>query len=260
MTKTLVRSVVRSLRNSFRNPPPPPAETNAYESRYEMHAQRFGGDVSVGEGDYDEIGRIELELLLMEGLKPGGTLVDLGCGNGRLAAHVIPILNSQAAYIGIDISKTYLQQGARRVDEMLPRRSCRVQWVHQTGPDFPLDEHSVDVMCTFSVFTHMENEDTYLYLKSALRVVKPGGKFIFSCLPLDLAYARRIFLEEADLPLEVRWQRVRNVVTSKDLMSDLSEMAGWKVLRWYEGEKNNIGRPGSTLRPLGQSSCVLEAP
>ena len=64
--------------------------------------------LSIGNGDYELIGRIELGLLLMEGLRPDSTLVDFGCGTGRLAVHVIPRLQRGGRYIGIDISETML--------------------------------------------------------------------------------------------------------------------------------------------------------
>ena len=271
MTRTFIRSVARSIRNSLHAPHIPPAAcepepekrivpANAYETLYENHAKYFKGDVSVGEGDYEKIGRVELDLLLMEGLKPGDTLLDFGCGNGRLAVHVVPQLNGHGRFIGIDISPTYLEQGAERIDRTAPDRACQVEWIHQNTPNFPLPDDSVDMMCAFSVFTHMENEDSYHYLKDALRIVRPGGKFIFSCLPLDLKYARRIFLEEAAMSLEARWQRIRNVITSKELMTQLAELAGWKVLKWYEGEEDNIGLGDGPKNRLGQSSCIAVAP
>src|SRR5687768_10263038 len=63
---------------------------NVYEHAYEALARTHVGDDAVGGGDFDLIGRIERDLLLMEGLKPTDTLIDFGCGNGRLAIHAIP--------------------------------------------------------------------------------------------------------------------------------------------------------------------------
>jgi ubiquinone/menaquinone biosynthesis C-methylase UbiE len=91
----------------------------------------------------------------MEGLKPGDTLVDLGCGTGRLAVHAIPWLGEGGRYIGIDISKTMLAQARRLIDQRIPSPSCSVEFLHQTTPHFPLLNKSVDMVCAFSVFTHM---------------------------------------------------------------------------------------------------------
>ena len=237
----------------------PTFNPETYEDLYETNA-RHNQDDSIGGGDYYIVGRTEFELLVMEGLGPADTVIDFGCGNGRLAVHVIPYLEKGGTYIGIDIAETYLEHAAARVKRETPKPACSIRWVHQTTPEFPIAEKSVNMICAFSVFTHMEHEDTYNYLKSALKITKPGGKFIYSCLPLHLADSKGFFYEEAKLSLDGRWQKVRNVVTSVDLMTEISQMAGWKVLRWYEGNQHNIGLPGSEMRRLGQSSCVLEAP
>jgi len=65
---------------------------NVYEHLYERYARSDTSDEAVGSGDFDTIGRVECDLLLMEGLKPTDTLVDFGCGTGRLAVHVVPVL------------------------------------------------------------------------------------------------------------------------------------------------------------------------
>ncbi len=82
---------------------------------------------------------------------------------------------------------------------------------------------------------------------------------MFSCLPLDLAAARDIFLASADWSLEERWAQVRNVTTSVDLMNAIARLAGWEPVRWYRGDENNVRVPGrSEMWGLGQSTCVLE--
>jgi hypothetical protein len=107
----------------------------------------------------------------------------------------------------------------------------------------------------------MEAEDTYRYFREALRVVRPGGKLIFSCLPLSLAFAREIFLEQAKLDLAERWAGVRNVVTTEESMETLASMTGWKVVRWYRGDQARVPVPGlDSPQALGQSTCVLQRP
>jgi ubiquinone/menaquinone biosynthesis C-methylase UbiE len=233
---------------------------DTYEGLYESHAQEVKIDQVIGGGDFDLIGRIELDLLKMEGLQPEHTLVDLGCGIGRLAVHVIPTLTS-GSYTGIDISETMLKRAKTRIAEAVPNPPCRITWIKQTTSHFTLAENSVDMMCAFSVFTHMEHEDSYRYLKDALRIVKPGGRFIFSCLLLTLPASKEIFLNSANLDLKTRWEYVRNVTTSVDYVEEIARLAGWSPVRWYAGDEPNIGPANDgKMYPLGQASCVLEAP
>jgi ubiquinone/menaquinone biosynthesis C-methylase UbiE len=227
--------------------------TKNYERLYEALARKYPPDKSVGstveQGDYEAVGRGELSLLLEEGLKPGDTLIDFGCGTGRLAIHAIPWLADDGRYIGIDISKTMLAHARAIVGERVPSPRCSVMFIHQTTPNFPLLEMSVDMICAYSVLTHMEHEDSYRYLQGARRIIKKGGKFIYSCLPIEeLAYARAVFESEASLDVVERWTRVRNVTTSRVLMDTIARMAGWEPIRW---------RPGDAKRPGEQSQCVL---
>lgn len=226
-----------------------------YRKVYEAQAALHPGPEAVGAGPYDLIGRIELDLLRAEGLQPHHTLLDLGCGNGRLAVHAVPYL-ATGSYVGVDISTRLLAQARRRVAG-LTGGGCRVTWQHQAGRTLALPDASVDVMCAFSVFTHTEHEDAYQYLVEARRVVRPAGRVVFSCLSLDLAAARDVFREQAALDIGTRWAQVRNVVTTRELMATVAGLAGWQVVQWYAGDEGNIvgadGRPNA----LGQSSCVL---
>jgi SAM-dependent methyltransferase len=232
--------------------------TNFYERVYELRASTLPPEESIGQGDYDLIGKIELGLLLLEGVRAADSVIDLGCGTGRLAVHLIPWLRG-GRYLGIDISRTMLREAARRTAGL--ENGCAVEWKHQRTSRFEVPDASADVICAFSVFTHMEAEDTYRYLRDSLRVVRPGGKLIFSCLPLSLEFARTIFLEQAALDLVERWGGVRNVVTTEESMEAFASMAGWKVLRWYRGDQPSVVVPGrAEPQALGQSTCVLQRP
>lgn len=208
----------------------------------------------VGEGDFDRVGAIELASLREAGLQPTDALVDFGCGTGRLAMHAVPFLQG-GHYVGIEIARTILERAKKRVSETHPNPPCQLTWLHNTETTFPLGDGSVDVVCAFSVFTHIEHEDSYRYLVDALRVVRPGGKFVFSCLPLDMPAAQEIFVAEARLPLADRWRRVRAITTSRDLMDAISTLAGWRVAAWYGGDHAFLNQWA-----LGQAVCMLERP
>lgn len=231
---------------------------DTYEDLYEAYAREVKIDQAVGHGDFESIGRTQLALLQMEGLQPQHTLVDLGCGIGRLAVHVIPTLVG-GSYIGIDISETMLKRAKARIAEAVPNPPCRLTWIKQTTPEFNLPENSVDMMCAISVFTHMEAEDAYRYLRAALKVVKPTGRFIFSCTPLNTAIGKEIFLNSAKLDLKHRWKYVRNMTTSLDYMTEIASLAGWRTLRCHLPDMLNIGpAENGKMYSLDQASFVVE--
>jgi ubiquinone/menaquinone biosynthesis C-methylase UbiE len=229
-----------------------------YRKLYESHAAVTPGPEAVGIGDFDLIGRTELDLLRAEGLRPGDTLLDLGCGSGRLAAHAVPYLCA-GAYVGVDISTRLLARARRRM--ALAPGQCRTTWHVPVGAcGLAQPAQSVDMICAFSVFTHIEHEDAYRYLVEARRVVRPTGKMVFSCLPLELELAKEILREQAAQDFDRRWSHIRHVVTSRDLMSALATLAGWQVVRWYAGDEHNIPADGGQRFALGQSCCVLSVP
>src|SRR5690349_5472746 len=116
-----------------------------YEVIYDSHAKADPSDDAIGIGYYDQIGRTELDLLVMAGLEPHHTLVDFGCGNGRLAVHAIPYLVG-GSYIGIDISETFLRRAEQKIAARVPSPPCRVSWVQQRTPYFPLNDDGVDMI------------------------------------------------------------------------------------------------------------------
>jgi SAM-dependent methyltransferase len=237
-----------------REPQPKPA-TGSYEQLYDAHFEAVPPEHSIGDGDFDLIGRIMLGVLIHEGLQNDSTLVDLGCGVGRLARHAGPWLDD-GRYVGTDVSQGMLNEARKCLGPLE-----NVELVHQVGEEFPfLEAGQVDMICAFSVFTHIEHEDAFRYMQAAYRVVKPGGKFVFSCLPIDLDMSRSIFAIEAEAPFGDRWRRVRNIVTAQPIMDELAVMAGWKVHKWYRGDEANIclyDDAEGELRGLGQSTCVL---
>lgn len=249
----LVRLLNRRHRSTGGRP-----TSGAYERLYEAHAVAAKSDEeAIGGGDYEVIGRIELALLIDAGLRPTHTLVDFGCGIGRLAAHAVPYLQA-GRFIGIDIADTLLAEARARIRPGKQESGCVVDWIKQTTTTFNLPDASVDAMCAYSVFTHIEHEDTYNYLVDARRAIKPGGFFAFSCLPVGLPDAQRIFKDEAAMEFGTRWARVRNVITSKELITGIATLAGWNVRRWRDGTEESIPLPGGGRTAFGHATCVLQ--
>ena len=236
----------------------PRLDDGLYERLYESHAHAMPPESSIGSGDFDLIGRIELGALQSAGLNAASTLVDFGCGTGRLAVHAVPFL-AKGRYIGTDISKSMLDMARERVAAVVRQTTCRVEFIKQQPDRFHVAPESADFVCAFSVFTHMEHEDTYRYLVAARKAVRPGGRFVLSCLPISLTVSCDIFLASANIAFSERWQQVRNVATSTELMEAVARLAGWRPVCWYAGDKSQIPMPGTgELRALGQSVLVLE--
>ena len=229
-----------------------------YEALYEGHAKKVPDESVIGDGDFNDIGFLELSILKECGLQADHTLLDLGCGAARLARHAVPYL-SDGRYIGVEIAPSILER-AKETCEKHRIDTERVTWLCEKDETFPtLSDNSVDSACAFSVFTHMDAEDTYRYIHRIKQILKPGGRLIASFLLLEESdEARKIFQGSASKPYLERRKDVLCVCTSKSFVNTVAEMSGFAVETWFDHDSqafefNSKGEFGA----LGQAICVM---
>jgi ubiquinone/menaquinone biosynthesis C-methylase UbiE len=172
------------LRNAIRELLGRPGSQFHFVADYERHVDRLiakhplaeAMSLAVG-GHYEEYGPVLAEVLVQNGLANGMSLVDLGCGSGRLAKAISSRL--QIEYLGIDVVQRLLDYAAS-VSPPHYRFRC-----HQEL-SIPAADSSTDMVCAFSLFTHLLHEETYVYLSEAHRILKPGGIVVTSFLEFAL--------------------------------------------------------------------------
>lgn len=124
-------------------------------------------------GGYEIFGQVEAGILRNAGLREGMRVVDLGCGSGRLAS----ALHKDAArisYVGIDIVKALLKYAKTKAPTY--------EFILHRDLSIPQKDASVDMVSAFSLFTHLLQPEIYIYLEECVRILKPGGKIVFSFL------------------------------------------------------------------------------
>jgi SAM-dependent methyltransferase len=135
-------------------------------------------ELAVG-GDFEQQGLLQRELLVAEGLAPSDSLIDVGCGSGRLAVQLVDYL--EGPYLGTDVVPDLVEYARKLVD----RPDWRFEVVHDLV--IPAGETTTDMVCFFSVMTHLLHEESYRYLEEARRVLRVGGKVVFSFLDFAVA-------------------------------------------------------------------------
>lgn len=127
-------------------------------------------------GAWDEIGKLQFDFLVQQGLRPDSILLDVGCGSLRGGIFFVGYLND-GHYYGID-SQQWLLDAGREIE--LPRTGNAGKVVHLIcRDDFDVTSFGVvfDVALAQSVFTHLSWNTILRCLVNVKKVLKPGGKF-----------------------------------------------------------------------------------
>ncbi|MDV6344258.1 class I SAM-dependent methyltransferase [Nitrosomonas sp. Is37] len=210
-------------------------------------------------GNFVAWGQIEKQLLIHYGLLPDHTLIDVGCGSGRLAKAMIPYLVN-GKYLGTDV-----------VDELLDyaKKDSPSNWQFKKVENIsiPYPNSCADFCVFFSVFTHLLYEEIYCYLLEARRVIKKDGMIIFSFLEFpqnwdifEATYAN-ILLGKPNVHL--------NTFIGRDAIKCWASRLDLSIVSITAGNEPFIllpqpitledGRVIEGLQAFGQSVCALKA-
>ena len=226
---------------------------NHVQTLLRAHPNETALHLAVG-GAFEIVGALERDVLIHHGLKPQDYLIDVGCGSGRLAKFLSPYLSGR--YLGIDVVRELIDH-ARVI-------SNRTDWkfVMGEGLTIPERDNRADMVCFFSVLTHLLHEQSYVYLNEARRVLKPKGRVVFSFLEFAQASHWNIF--ESDIAA-IGTHTPLNVFIERTAIAAWANHLGMTVEAIYNAEipltQPIHAADGSIALKergnLGQSICVL---
>ena len=209
-------------------------------------------------GNFESFGVLMKQILSGAGLRETDYLIDVGCGSGRLA-HVLSINR----YLGTDVVPELLAHA---------RSLCPLPgWRFELVDDIVIPEADAvaDMVCFFSVFTHLLHEDSYRYLLEAWRVLKPAGKVVFSFLEFRAPCTWPVFAHMV-AARAAGTQMHHNQFLSRDAIEAWATRSGFRVEALFDGGVPHIpltqpltfddGRTVEGCTNLGQSVCILRKP
>lgn len=132
-------------------------------------------------GMWEEIGRLQFQFLVSEGLQPTDRMLDVGCGTLRGGRHFIRYLD-KGRYVGFDMSPRAIEAAWKLVrDEGLNPKEPRLflneggslRFESLTGDVF-------DVILAQSVFTHLQEASIQECFANVGNVMAEGGRFYFT--------------------------------------------------------------------------------
>ena len=126
-------------------------------------------------------------------LRPGESVLDVGCGPGLQSAEMAAVVGPEGRVVGVDISETMLA--------MAQARSAGLPWVELTRADalaLPFAEGVFDAAVATQVYEYVADVDGAL--SELFRVMRPGGRVVILdtdwdslvLITSDRARARRI--------------------------------------------------------------------
>ena len=114
--------------------------------------------------------------------RAGAVLVDLGCGAGLLAPHLI---GKGYCHVGVDLTRSALEQAA----------SHGVAAIQADATRLPLADGCADVVCAGELFEHLT--EVPAAVAEACRILRPGGLLVLDTLN-DTALCRFLVVTLAE--------------------------------------------------------------
>jgi SAM-dependent methyltransferase len=123
----------------------------------------------------------------------GQSVLDVGCGVGRLPIGILAQAKSLSGYVGVDVDpaviswcEKYLKSGASfHAVNVLNQRYNPGGAALSGNFHFPFRDHSFDVLYLYSVFSHMLPDDINVYLAEFHRLMKTTGTLFFTAFAED---------------------------------------------------------------------------
>jgi SAM-dependent methyltransferase len=126
-------------------------------------------------GFWEEIGALQFEYLVAQGLEPAHRMLDIGCGSMRGGRHFVKYLEP-GHYHGMDINPALLTAGRRE----LAKAGVADRQPHLLTDDafrFDRFDTTFDYAWALSVFTHLPFNVIMRCLAEVEKALVPGGRF-----------------------------------------------------------------------------------
>ena len=132
----------------------------------------------VGHRDYvgglwKEIGKLQFDFLVEQGLTPSHCLLDIGCGALRAGVHFIHYL-APGHYLGIDKERKLIELGIEYELGATARQAKRPELLVSGRFEFAKFSRQPDFSIAQSLFTHLAVEDAMHCLRNLRHFVAPG--------------------------------------------------------------------------------------
>jgi ubiquinone/menaquinone biosynthesis C-methylase UbiE len=187
-----------------------------------LHGGRTGTGTTIGHFRLNEVGsqiafagrrgRVYRRIVALAGVRPGDSVLDVGCSGGYLARKLATAAGPTGHVTGVDPSERAIAYARRRA-------SSAMTFTVGSAQDLDLPDAQFDaVTCTLAVH-HVPARKREAAFREMYRVTKPGGRL----LAADFGPSR------SPVPLHPGGRRTRRAVATVGSLGDLAAAAGYQV-------------------------------
>ena len=223
-------------------------------------AQEDVGPAFVGGGDAHMTGYHELETLRNQKNLKGAYIVDVGCWIGRLTKYLLR--ENIGEYLGIDIIQEILLDAITAA-----QGHPEFQFAIGENLKVPRPAKSADIVCGFSLITHLLDEEIFECFMEARRVLRSDGVGVFSFMDFDNPQHRPAFFVHAKNHRHGHGDLLK--FNTKQILTIFALEAGFSAVRFIDSGIAPLGasacstlldgRAAPKIIQLGQSVCVMDA-
>lgn len=137
--------------------------------------QQIGHRDYVG-GKWEEIGLLQFNFLLTQGLKPQDVFLDIACGSLRAGVHFIQYLNA-GNYLGIEKEQDLIDAGIEKELGSAVYDQKKPEIIASSRFEFEKFSKKPSYALAHALFTHLTAEDIQNCMSKLRACVAPGCKF-----------------------------------------------------------------------------------
>jgi ubiquinone/menaquinone biosynthesis C-methylase UbiE len=216
------------------------------------------GALFVGGGDPVLVGYQEMDIIHVYGKISGASIVDVGCGIGRLARNLV--VQDIGNYLGLDVIQPILEEAVAVIGS-----DKRFRFEIVADCKIPMQDAKADVVVGFSTITHLIDEEIYDYFCESKRVLAASGVAIFSFFDFLNSRHLEIFFKHAAVHRQGHGDMLK--FNTKEVLARFANAAGFRVVDFLDGGTDipNSRIPSSLLDvrampdafQFGQSLCIM---
>ena len=140
----------------------------SYVDNNELDHRNYIGD------KWDEIGKLQFDFLINEGLKPHHKLIDIGCGSLRGGIHFIKYLD-RFNYFGTDLNGDLIKLGIENeLNDDLKNKINNDNFIVSENFNFNFEVDYFDYAIALSVFTHLRKNNILKCLENLNKKIDKG--------------------------------------------------------------------------------------